>query len=145
MQYRDGHISTCLIKTLVIYLCCGYCACASYLFIIVTRYYLFVLRIRYCRSFILFCSLFDYLFVLLFYFISHRFFCFIHCSLFKREKYNSDPELCSDILILHTCSTSSIQVNKHHTADSTDFVLVEERRTFYHHRYSGIDETNIST
>jgi hypothetical protein len=36
-----------------------------------------------------------------------------------------------------------MQVNKHHTADCTDFVLVKERRTYYDHRHSGLDETNI--
>jgi hypothetical protein len=36
-----------------------------------------------------------------------------------------------------------MQVNKHHTSDCTDFVLVQERRTYYDHRHSGIDETNI--
>ncbi len=47
VQYRDGHISTCLIRTLVIYLCYAYCACASYIFVIVTRY-LFI-----CASYLL--------------------------------------------------------------------------------------------
>ncbi len=47
----------------------------------------------------------------------------------QREKNNSDPEPCSGILIplypfKYTWSSSSIQVNKHHTADSTDFVVV---------------------
>jgi hypothetical protein len=36
-----------------------------------------------------------------------------------------------------------MQVNKHHTADCTDFVLVCEREAYYDHRHSGIDETNI--
>jgi hypothetical protein len=72
-----------------------------------------------------FYSLFDY-------FVSFSFeFCFDCCS--KREKNNSDPELCSGISILRyplqvtrtPCSTSSSsRVNKHHTADSTNFVLV---------------------
>jgi hypothetical protein len=31
-----------------------------------------------------------------------------------------------------------MQVNKHHTSDCTDFVLV-----YYDHRHSRIDETNI--
>ncbi len=99
----------------------------------------------------LFCSLFDYLFC----FHSHWFFAYL---LFKKEKNNSDPEPCSGISIsLNRRSnllpvqvpvvpdrpSSSLRVNKHHTADSTDFVLVQERRTYYHHRHSGIDETNI--
>ncbi len=37
MQYQDGHISTSLIKKLVIYLLCIY-ASASYLFVIAIRY-----------------------------------------------------------------------------------------------------------
>ncbi len=65
-------------------------------------------------------------------------------ALFKREKFTSDPGLCSGILIpLFQCTTLSIRVNKHHTADFTNFVLVQERRTYYDHRHSGIDETNI--
>ncbi len=67
-----------LIKTLVIYLCCAYCARASYL--IVIHYYLCSLFVIVIHSF---CSLFDSLFVLLFDFILHQFFCFtICCSLF---------------------------------------------------------------
>jgi hypothetical protein len=50
----------------------------------------------------------------------------------KKGKSNSDPELCSGISILQyikylltvTCSPPSSRINKHHTADSTDFVLV---------------------
>jgi hypothetical protein len=53
----------------------------------------------------LFCSLFDYSFVFLFDFISHGFFAFIRSSLFKREKNNSDPELCSGILISLTVNS----------------------------------------
>jgi hypothetical protein len=34
-------------------------------------------------------------------------------------------------------------VNKHHTSDCTNFVLVLERVAYYDHRHSGIDETNI--
>jgi hypothetical protein len=44
-------------------------------------------------------------------------------------------------VILRT--TSSMRVNKHPTLECTDFVLVWERRTYYDHRRSGIDETNI--
>jgi hypothetical protein len=36
-----------------------------------------------------------------------------------------------------------MQVNKHHTSDCTDFVLVYERVAYYDHRHSEIDETNI--
>jgi hypothetical protein len=49
----------------------------------------------------------------------------------QKKKNNSDPEPCSGISIplavtrsSTRCSTSSSQVNKHHAADSTDFVLV---------------------
>jgi hypothetical protein len=42
-----------------------------------------------------------------------------------------------------TVSSSSMQVNKHHTSECTDFVLVEERVAYYNHRHSGICETNI--
>jgi hypothetical protein len=83
----------------------------------VIRYPLFICALLFIidRSFIvfivrLFCC-----------FHSHRFFVYL---LFKREKNNSDPELCSGYFNPATHSSSSIQVNKHHTADSTDFVLV---------------------
>ncbi len=124
----------------MIYLCCAYCACASYIFIIITRY-LFLCAHYLLLSFIYFvhCST---LFILLFDFISSIFLT-VRCSLFQREKFNSDPELSSGISILHTHSTSSVRVDKHHTADSTNFVLVLEQRTNYHHRHCGIDETNI--
>jgi hypothetical protein len=36
-----------------------------------------------------------------------------------------------------------MQVNKHHTSDCTDFVLVKERVAYYDHRHSKIDEANI--
>jgi hypothetical protein len=97
----------------------------------VIRYSLFVLLFVILH---LFCSLFDYLL-----FSSHWFFaCFIVV-----RKSNSDPEPCSGISIPLTVtfsstryllykkylfSTSSSQVNKHHTADSTDFVLVLEAK-----------------
>jgi hypothetical protein len=124
MQYQDSHISTCSIKkTLVIFIHCTD-ACASYPLLII---YLFVLS--YSLLIVhLFCSLFDYLFC--FHFIDSL------LILFEREKNNSDPELCSGISILlpvqepvvpvqvYLYTTSSLQVNKHHTADSTDFVLV---------------------
>jgi hypothetical protein len=35
-------------------------------------------------------------------------------------------------------------VNKHHTADCTIFVLVQEARSFYHHRHGWISGTNFS-
>ncbi len=36
-----------------------------------------------------------------------------------------------------------MQVNKHHTSDCTDFVLVKERVAYYEHRHSVIDKNNI--
>jgi hypothetical protein len=73
VQYRDSHISTYSIKTLVIYLYCAYCALCQ----------LIVFVIYYC------CSLFIvviYLFSLLL--DSHLLFVrlLINCFLFKREK-----------------------------------------------------------
>ncbi len=82
VQYRDGHISTCSIKTLVIYLYCAYCALCQFLY---------SLFINCCSLLIivvhLFCSLLD----------SHLFFVqlLFHCSLFKRKRLNSDPRLYS--------------------------------------------------
>ncbi len=113
--------------------------CASYLFIIIC-YYLFVLVICYCCSFILFIVR---LFIHLVPFCYSSILLFssfiLHCS--KEKSSILILDCVPGISILHT--TSSIRVNKHHTADSTDFVLVLERRTYYDHRHSGIDETNI--
>jgi hypothetical protein len=122
VQYRGGHISTCFNKdTRDLFMLCILCLCQLFIHY---RYSLFYL----CSLFIivvhLVCSLFDFSFTLSFNFILLRFFCFI-VALFKREKINSDPGLYSGIsILLFQYTTSSIRVNKHHTADSTDFVLV---------------------
>ncbi len=119
------------------------CICLCQLFVI---QYLFICALYSLLIVHLFCSLFDYLFC----FHSHRFFAYL---LFKREKNNSDPGSCSRYfdpvlpaqvpVVVPDLPSSSFRVNKHHTADSTDFVLVQERRTYYHHRHSGKEETNI--
>jgi hypothetical protein len=114
-----------LIKTLVNYLYCAYCALCHlsirYLFIVV-RYLFICAHYYHCRSFILFivwlfihsvvrfCSS---LIPLLSLFI-------VHCSQEKNSILILD---CIPVIsILRT--TSSMRVNKHHTADCTDFVLV---------------------
>jgi hypothetical protein len=66
------------------------CICAHVSCLIHYRYLLFI----YCAHLFfvvvnLFCSLFDYSFILLFDFISHQFF----VLLLKEKKNNSDPEL----------------------------------------------------
>jgi hypothetical protein len=103
-------------KTLVIIYIVHICACAIYSFVIC---YLFI-----CASLVvhLFCLLFDYLFILLFDFILINSL-FFHCSKEKRTililtvfRY-FDP-------VVPVQAPSSIRVNKHHTADSTNFVLV---------------------
>ncbi len=112
MQYRDGHISTCLIKTLVIYFC-AYCACASYIFIIITHFFiylysLFVIVVH------LFCSLFDsFCFVVRFHFINSFVLPFVvHC--FKEK---------SSILILNCVQVfrSCIPV-QHHLYESINII-----------------------
>ncbi len=122
MQCRDGHISTCLIKTLVNYLCCAYCALCQlsirYLFIVV--HYLFICAHYSLLSFIYFvhCSTFHPCCCsILSFFDSFTF--IILCALFKREKiqFNSDPGLCSryfDPVQVNLHTTSSMWVNKHH-------------------------------
>ncbi len=116
MQQRDGHISTCFNKDTreLLTVFCAYCVCATYIRYLVI--YLFVLVICYCRSFILFIV--RLLFVLLFNsFFINSFAFIICCSLFQRDKLNSDPELCSGIsILLFQYTTSSIQVNEHHTS-----------------------------
>jgi hypothetical protein len=93
-------------------ICCAFIC--QLLFVINRSFILFVVRL-----FILFSS-------------SLNFACFI---VVQKKKNNFDPELCSGIsiplkeevpypLYLLPVSTSSSRVNKHHTADSTDFVLV---------------------
>jgi hypothetical protein len=124
MQYQDGHISTCFNKKILVIYILYRCLCQlSVIRDLFSCAFLFVIN----RSFILFIVR---LFIL---FHSHRFFVYL---LFKREKSNSDPEPCSGISILlteevpvvpatcHQHTPSSLRVNKHHTADSTDFVLV---------------------
>ncbi len=65
---------------------------------------------------------------------------------FSKTLSSSSPDTdLSNNITLGQSQSHAIQVNKHRTADSTDFVLVQERRTYYHHRHSAIDETNIST
>ncbi len=132
VQYRDGHISTYFNKDTRELFILGILCFVPVIFVIVTRY-LFICACYLLLAFIYFVRCLTLSFVLLFNFIPHRFFAFIiRCSLFERKKFNSDPELCS-----------GISINEHHTADSTDFVLVWERRTYYDHRHCGIDETNI--
>ncbi len=80
-------------------------------------YSLFVLVFVINRSFILFIVR---LFVL--FSFSLMLACFIVVQ--KREKNNSDPEPCSGISIPCYLFQHHHLVNKHHTADSTDFVLV---------------------
>ncbi len=78
----------------------------------------------------------------------------VHYSLFKRKRFNSDPGLYSRYFDPVVCevpvvpavqeiSSSSMQVNKHHTSDCTDFVLVQEQVAYYEQRHSGIYETSI--
>ncbi len=102
--------------------------CASYPLFVFVNCCAFIRQLL----FVIICSFILFV-VWLFCFHSHWASLFYCCS--KEEKNNSDPELCSGIsipcyqqyikyLLTTTCSTPSSRVNKHHTADSTDFVLV---------------------
>jgi hypothetical protein len=102
--------------------------------------YLFVLIIRYCRSFILLIIWLFICFVVWFY--SSLTLLFYHL-LFILLKRKSAILILNCVQVFRSRSTSSIRVNKRHTADSTDFVLVKEHRTYYHHSHCGIDGTNI--
>ncbi len=116
---------------------CILCLCQFIVLVI----YLLLLIIYCCHSFILFicsiliCSMFD----------------FISFFVVPKKRFNSDPGLYSRYFDpadqqLYRCTripSSSMQVNKHHTSDCTDFVLVKEQVAYYDHRHSGIDETNI--
>ncbi len=125
-QYRDSHISTCLIKTHVIYLYCVYGHCASYGYLLfVYRYSLFIYLCSLSIVIInLFHALFDFHSSCCSTFVLLRLFCFslfiVHCS--KEKLFILILDCIPGISILRT--TSSMWVNKYHTADCTDFVLV---------------------
>ncbi len=102
----------CIVPVIVIrYLCIVIC----YLFIC-ARYFIVIIH--------LFCSLFNFSFAQLFYFCSTLIlllsFFIVHCS--KKKDSILTLDCVPGISILHT--TSSMRVNKHHKADSIDFVLV---------------------
>jgi hypothetical protein len=130
VQCRDCHISTCLIKTLMSYLCCAYCALCHlsihYLFVVVC--YLFICACYSLLSFILFIVrlLRPHYCLILFFCDSFAF--IILYVWFKENRFNSililDCIPGISILLINNCTTSSMQVNKHHTAECTDFVLV---------------------
>ncbi len=83
----------------------------------------------------LFCSLFDY-FVLLS-------FSLIFVILFKRKKNNFDPEPCSGISILLPVQ---VPVDGYLLSRRSNLLYLfkySTSSTYYHHRHSGIDETNI--
>jgi hypothetical protein len=86
-------------------------------------------------------------------FICVRLLFFVHCS--KEKRFNLililDCIPGISILVINNCTRcscsstpSSMQVNKHHTAYCTDFVLVWEQRTYYDHRQSRIDRNQYS-
>ncbi len=81
--------------------------------------------IYYCCLFILFVVRSVHL---LFAFCSHSILLLFIYSLFmfKRKRFNSDPGLYSRYFdpVVQELSSSSMQVNKHHTSDCTDFFLV---------------------
>jgi hypothetical protein len=106
----------------------------------------------------LLCSLFNFLFIVCSILFSIWFFAFhnslFRCSKERKKRYNYDPGLYSRYFdpVVHEVpvvpavqeiSSSSMQVNKHHTSDCTDFVLVWEREAYYEHRHSRIYKTNI--
>jgi hypothetical protein len=143
VQCRNDHISTFSIKTLVII----YIVCNVYVQLIVFIIYyccsLFIVVVH------LFCSLFD----LHSFFCSTSILCFsfvVHCSKEKDSILILDcsPGISIPLYVKYlfnhcTCCTRipspSMQVNKHHTSDCTDFVLVLERVAYYDHGHSRID------
>ncbi len=94
--------------------------CASIIIAINNRYYCLFVSIYY-YSFRLFV-------IRLFASFSFEF-CFDCCLKRKRAILNLTlfryfNPVVQEVPVTSTCSTSSSRVNKHHTADSTDFVLV---------------------
>ncbi len=118
VQCLDGHISPYFNKdTRDLFMLCivFMCQLNCVLFIVVVR---------------LFCSLFDFFIHSLFNFCSRSILLlFIH-SLFviQEKRFNYNPGLYPVIsILLYHCTritSSSMQVNKHHTSDCADFVLV---------------------
>jgi hypothetical protein len=86
------------------------------------------------------CSTIYSLYCSISFFIDSFAFSVVHCS---KEKSAILILNCVQVFQSHYLFNIIIRVNKHHTADSTDFVLVWERRTYYHHGHCGIDGTNI--
>jgi hypothetical protein len=131
MQYQDGHISTCgaIKNTRDIYIHSAY-ACASYsLFVI----YLFVLF--YSLLIVhLFCSLFDHLFcsfssTLCLLVVQKKILILNRVQVFRScsTPFYSLPgtrDTTEVPLVVPDLPSSSFRVNKHHTADSTNVVLV---------------------
>ncbi len=105
--------------------------------VIVICYLFIVLVIYRCCSFILLNARFSFIPCTT----------YVHCSLFKRKRFIPGiliPLYKKYPFNVCTCvPSSSMQVNKHHTSDCTDFVLVWEREAYYDHRHSRIDKTNI--
>jgi hypothetical protein len=134
VQCQDCHISTCFNKdTRKLFMLCILCfvpVIYSYLFIYLLFVYCYLLFIYWCSLFIivvhLFCSLFDFSFTLLFDFVRFRSssipllsLFIVHCS--KEKNSILILDCIPGISILNT--TSSMRVNKHQTAEGTDFVL----------------------
>jgi hypothetical protein len=130
VQCLDSHISTCFNKdTRYLFMFCIVLMCQLY-------------HVDLLLLFVYFCSLFNFSIQLLFDFCFHLILLFfiVHCPLFKRKRFYSDPGLYSRYFdpVVQEVPSSSMQVNKHHTSDCTDFVLVWERVAYYDHRHRGI-------
>jgi hypothetical protein len=109
--------------------------CIIFMCQLIMHYLLLLLVIYRCRSFILFVVWSS----------------FVLCSTFVscwKEKIRFWSWIVFQVFwSCCTCCTwipsLSMQVNKHHTSDCTDFVLALEWVAYYDHRHSRIDETII--
>jgi hypothetical protein len=126
VQFLDGHISTFSIKTLVIYLCCAeiHVPVKSWIILLLLLVTIIVVRLFvHCSTFI---HSFVRLFVLFDSFAFHSF--VVHCSKEKDSILILDCIPSLSIPLYVKCCTRipspSMQVNKHHTSDCTNFVLV---------------------
>ena len=128
MQYQDSHISTCFNKKgtrdiYILYRCLCQLSVIHYLFICA---FLFIIN----RSFILFIVqlfiLFSFSSILCLFVVQKRKEQFWSWTVFRYFDPVDGYLLSrrSNLLYLFKYSTSSFRVNKYHTVDSTDFVLV---------------------
>jgi hypothetical protein len=115
--------------------------------------FIIVARVYYCCSFILFIVRLSFVLMSDFCYFSILLLFIYSLFIVQKKKIQFWSWIVFQVFwsrCTRTCCTlvqelpsSSMQVNKYHTSDCTDFVLVEKRVAYYDHKHSGIDKTNI--